>query len=130
MTDARSIIGVILRAMFQRCMECVFGVHGSRRGCSTGYSCLMLQVTVKVDALRRLMRDNKLWYKRVALVNKLAYTPANLVREQHFLILRQILDPEKGGWLDEMAYDPGKVGLVRAYIQVQNYTLQDVNYPP
>jgi hypothetical protein len=33
-TDGSSVIGVILRAMFQRCMECVFGVHGSRRGCS------------------------------------------------------------------------------------------------
>ena len=66
-------------------------------GVLTGYSCLMLQVTVKVGALRRLrLRDSKLWYKRVELVNKLAYTPANLVREQHFLILRQILDPEKG----------------------------------
>ena len=52
------------------------------------------------------MRDNKLWYKRAALVNKMAYTPANLVRELHFLILRQFLDPEKGVWLDEMAYGP------------------------
>jgi hypothetical protein len=99
-------------------------------GVLTGYSCLMLQVTVKVDALRRLMRDNKLWYTRVALVNKLAYTPPNLVREQHFLILRQILDPEKGVWSDEMAYVPGKVGQVLAYIQIQNYTLHDVNYLP
>ena len=32
MTDGRSIIGVILPAMFQRYMECVFGVHGSCRG--------------------------------------------------------------------------------------------------
>ena len=85
---------------------------------------------MKVDALRRLMRDNKLWYKWLALVNKLACTPANLVRGQHFLILRQILDLEKGVWLDELSYDPGKVGLVRAYIQIQKYTWQDVSYLP
>ena len=41
-----------------------------------------------------------------------------------------ILDLENGVWLDEMAYDPGKVGLVRAYIQIQNYRLHDVSYLP
>ena len=76
------------------------------------------------------MRDNKPWYKRAALINKLAYILANLVREQHFLIVRQLLDPEKGVRLDEMAYDPSKVGLVSAYIQMQFCALQDVSYPP
>ena len=91
----------------------------------------MLQVTVKVDALRRLrLRDSKLWYKRVELVNKLAYTPANLVQEQHFLILRQFLDPKKGVWLDETAYDPSTVVLVRANIQITIYASQDVSYLP
>jgi hypothetical protein len=44
--------------------------------------------------------------------------------------LRQFLDPEKGVWLDEMAYDPSPVGLVRAYIQITIYALQDVSYFP
>jgi hypothetical protein len=60
-------------------------------GVLTGYSGLIIPVTVKPGILRRLMRDNKPWYKRAALVNKLAYTSANLVREQHFLILRVVV---------------------------------------
>ena len=98
-------------------------------GVLTGYSGLIIQVTVKPGILRRIMRDNKLWYKPAALVNKLAHIPANLLREQHLLILRQFLEPEKWVWLDEMAYDPSKVGLVSAYIQVYFYALQDVSYP-
>ena len=53
------------------------------------------------------------------MVNKLAFTPVNLVREHHFLLLRQYLNPEDGVWLDEMAHDPSKVGKVRRELNTE-----------
>jgi len=52
-------------------------------------------------AIEIVARARKMWWKRGAVVRKVAFAPANLTREQFFLHTRRTLDPETCVAVDE-----------------------------